>query len=532
MDNGSAGRKAMLVLLFNVAGAGFGYVALLLIGRYFEPSSYGAYLFAMSATGLFAVVSNLGLGMAHQRHVAQGTDAGKAYGTLVRLRLALGIPLLALLAIGYFTWSATKGRPLTDATTPTVLAIALTLQLIAGTRQTLLDTWQGQQRVHRVETIRGLDTLLVVLLLSNAALLVAHLQGRWEVIPGIGAFWADRLGIDAAPTVAQGAVLLASCYLAAKALSLAVAWVWWMTDRVKVGSWDRDLARSYMRFALPLAMTGVLVLVLQYTDALILGFFWTAREVGLYGAAQRLSALCLLGATAVGAVLFPRFASLRAAGDAVGEAKTFHKAERYLLLLVVPIAAAFVALPREGLHIAVGDGYLAAAVPLQLLALWALVATAEQPMTSRMMGAGQARLLVRSAGLNAGVNLVLNLVLVPPAMLGLGPTGAALATLGSTFLSYVYVRAVSRREHGIPWVSLHQVRILVAGAVLAGAWRAAAMWMPEAFLRIWQLMAWGLAGGLVYLAVLVVLGELHRKDLEFLRRAAHPGRLLAEWRDR
>jgi peptidoglycan biosynthesis protein MviN/MurJ (putative lipid II flippase) len=164
--------------------------------------------------------------------------------------------------------------------------------------------------------------------------------------------------------------------------------------------------------------------------------------------------------------------------------------------------------------------------------LYALVGTAEQAMTSRMMGAGQTRFLVRSASLNAGANVVLNLLFVPPAMMGLGPTGAALATLVSTFLSYLYVRAMSRRLHGIPWVALHQLRILVAGAAVGVGWWVAAQSLPDAFLRAWQLAAWGLLGGAAYFLLLAVLGELRRDDVGFLRGAAHPGRMMAEWRGR
>ena len=116
------------------------------------------------------------------------------------------------------------------------------------------------------------DTGLIVLLLSNAALMVAHLQGRWEVVPGIGAFWADLLGFEAAPTLAEGAVLLATAYLIAKGASLLVALAWWFRDGIRPGAWDRGLARSYLLLAMPFALVGSLALILQYTDTLLLGF--------------------------------------------------------------------------------------------------------------------------------------------------------------------------------------------------------------------------------------------------------------------
>lgn len=524
-----AGRKATLVLLSNMAGAALGYLALLLVGRYFVPEAYGAYLFALSLTGMFALLSNLGLGAAHQRHVAQGMDPGRALGVLVRLRAALGAVLLALFVAAYLLWGALGGRTLTDATTPTVLGLALVLQALNGARQVFLDTWQGRQQVHRIEWVRLVDTAIAVLLLGNAALMIAYLQGRWEILPGIGAFWARLLGFSSSPGPETTAAVLASCYLLGKAMTLALAWVWSLRDRFRLGPWDRELARSYIHFALPFALIGAIALVLQYTDTVMLGFFWTAREVGLYGAAQKLATLCLLAAAAVGTVLFPRFAQLRAAGDSVREAGTFDKSERYLTLLAAPLAAAMVALPREGIHVAVGDGYLEAALALQFLALWAFVGGVSTPLTSRLMGAGATGLLLRASALNAGLNAAFNLVLVPQAALGLGPAGSALATLLAGVISYVYLRAHGRQRYGIPWVSGHQARIVAAAALAGAAWAGAAYALgPEWFDRAWELAAWGVAGTALYALALAALGELHARDLAFLRKAAHPRALLAE----
>ncbi|MEA3165727.1 MAG: hypothetical protein QOJ26_593, partial [Thermoplasmata archaeon] len=359
-----------------------------------------------------------------------------------------------------------------------------------------------------------------------------HLGNRLEVVPGIGAFWADRLGWDALPGAGEAALLLSGCYLVAKAITLAFTLAWSARDRIRVAAWDAPLARSYLRLALPFALTGTLVLVLQYTDTVLLGFFWTAREVGLYGAAQKLSSVCLLGATAVGTVLFPRFARLQAAGDRAAVAATLASAERYLLLLVVPVAAAMAALPAQGLHVAVGDGYLDAAPALRLMAVWAVVATLGQALSSWTM-AGDLPVLVRATAINAAGNVALNLLLIPPAALGLGPAGAALATVLSTLAGYAYLRHHAHRRHGTPWMSGAQLRILAAGAVAAGFWVGAARMLPtSAFDRVWELLAWGVAGVLLYAVVLVVLRELHSRDLDFLRKVAHPRALLAELRGR
>lgn len=531
--SGAAGRKATLAILSNVAGAGLGYVALLLIGRYVAPAAYGAYLFAVSLTGFFALLSNLGLGAAHQRQIAQGVEPGRALGVLLRLRLAIGLALAVLAFALYAAWSWLNGSPFTDATTPLVLGLAVVLHTVAAGRQLLLDTWQGQQKVHRVEVMRQLDTAVALLLLANLALLVAHLQGRWEIVPRVGEFWAGRLDLQAPPSDAEAALLLGACYVLAKTVTALLAWLWFLADRITISGWDPALARALLRTAGPLAAMGALVLVLQYTDTLMLGYFWTSREVGLYGTAQKLAGLGLLGATAAGTVLFPRFAQLHAAGDAPAQAATFANAQRYLLMLVLPIAAGLLALPRETLHIAVGDAYLGAVAPLRWLAAWSIILVLEQPLASRLMAEGHGRLLVHSASLNAGSNVVLNAVFIPSWGLGLGAEGAALATFVSTAVSYLYLRGRSRTLYGIGWLDGHQVRLPLAGAALAGFWMLAQAWAgPVAFDRVWELAGWGVAGALLYAAALAVVGEVRRQDLAFLRRVAHPSALWNEARGR
>jgi O-antigen/teichoic acid export membrane protein len=531
----NAGRKATLVLLANTGGAVLGYVALLLIGRYFHPASYGAYLFAFGMTGLFALVSTLGLGTAHQRHVAQGLDPGVAMGVLVRLRLLTGAAAAALFFVAYWVWTSFHEEAITDASTPLVVLLVLALQMLSAARQVLLDTWVGQQRVHRVEVVRLIDTALSVLLLANAAALLARLQGRWEVLPWLGAFWSRTLGMEAAPDFADAALLLVACYLLAKLATLLLAWLWSLRDRVRLGPWNTALALSYVRLALPFALMGALTLVLQYTDSIMLGFFWTSNEVGLYGAAQRLAGVALLASLAVSGVLFPRFAQLRAQDDPAREAATHAKAERYLGLLCVPLAAAMVALPREGLHVLVGDAYLAAAGPLRILAAWAVVATFAQPLLARFMAAGNVRVLLRATALNAGGNALLNLLFIPEGGLGLGlgPTGAALATLLSTLIVYAYLRVMAHRRLALPWASPAQARIVAAGLLLSAALLGARDWLgPGAFARVWHLAGWGLAGLALYVVALLALRELHGRDLEFLRKVAHPRALLAELRGR
>lgn len=523
------GRKVAFVLAANVAGAVLGYGALLVIGRAFEPEAYGSFVFATSLAGLYGLATTLGLGTAHQRLVARGVAEDRVLGTAARLRLWMmaGGALAAFAALAVLRLA---GRPLTDATTPLVLGAALAIQVVAMGRQLLAETWGGRQAVGRIEAGRVLDAAIFLATLANAGLLLRHLAGGWSPVPGVGAWWAGVLGWTGPPTAERVALLLAACTMAAKVLSLLASAVWALRDGMHVGPYDRAVARELWAFGLPLALTAAIGLVVQYTDVVLLGFFWTAREVGLYGTAQKLSVLAGLVATAASGVLLSRFAQLSAAADRPAEDRTFARAEHWVLLVVAPMAAGLAALAPQAIHIAVGDKYLPGADALRLLALAALAAAVQVPLVARLMGHGLTRPVVVAGVVNAVANAVLNLVLIPRSLAGLATAGAALATLASHLLAYVVLRRRGRSAFGMSWLPPAALRILAAAAVAGGLVWQAAVRMPQAMDRVWELGAWATLGLALYLAILTALRGVTRDDLAFLRAAAHPVGLWRELR--
>jgi O-antigen/teichoic acid export membrane protein len=529
-----AGRKVLLALAANVAGAALGYGALLVVGRTFEPASYGSYVFATGVGGMFGLATTLGLGVAHQRFVAQGRPPDLVAGVAGRLRLLLFVAGAAVLAMAVGAYSWLRGGFLTDATTPQVLAGALAIQALSMSRMVYAETWGGQQRVGRVESLKLLDSAVFLVLLGSVGLMAAHLAGRWTPVPGVGAWWAHALGLHAPLSQAQAALALVACSAAGKATAFAVSTAWAVRDGLGLGPWDKALAREMWRFALPLGFTGAIGLVVAYTDVLVLGYFWTAREVGLYGTAQKLAVLAGLAPAAAASVLYPRFAQLVARGDAGKEARTFSEAERWVLAAVALVCAGFVALARPALHVAVGDAYLGADDALAWLAAATLVGALQMPLQARFIGHGRSRLLLQVGALNAAVNVALNLWLVPAGGWGLGwgIVGASVATLLSNALAYAVLRRQARRDFGTPVATRAQVAILLAAGAVAASLALAHAAQPLWFARAWQMAAWGAAAAAAYAGLLAALRAITAADVAWLRDLVHPGELWRELRAR
>ncbi len=536
--HGRLGSKVVVVVGSQGVGAVLGYAALLAIGRYYAPGAYGAYLFAVSLVGIAGTLFQLGFTQAHQREIARGLPIPDALGVYARIRIVLAMAMAGTLLLALWFWLGPLGKGFTGATSLALVLIILASSLVGSGRRIATDTWVAQGRVHRAEWCNAVDSLTYAALVVLVGLGFGAASGRWIPAPGLGTAVADALGLAADPGILLLARYIALAHFAGKVAAVLAASAWWLRDGTRVGPWDPALAVEYRQFALPVALTGVLALVLQHTDVLMLGYFWTTREVGLYGAAQRLANIALLANIAIRGLLMPYFASLLGRGEGERASRTFRQVERFLLLAVIPVALAMIVWAEQGIHIFVGDGFLAAAPALQWLAAWTFVSAMNLPVRAKHLAAGHTQVLLRAVTLNATANVALNLVLIPDDILGvplagMGPEGAAVATFASSLLAYAYNRYQAHHHHGIALLDRSQLRMFAAGLAPLALW----LWLhatlpPTAYDRVWELVLLGLSGAALYAVALVATRGVRREDIPTLRAALRPRSVLNELRGR
>ncbi len=536
-DSHALARRSALVFIGDLLGALSGYGALFAITRYIrDPAALGAYSYALSLTVITTLVANMGLRQSHTHHIAQGLSVRRALGTYLPPRFGRTIGMAALWLAGYSAWTTVDPHALRD-TTFQILALSLTLHVVTSFRAVAFDTWAAQFQIQRAQLAQLLENALILVLVTVVSLAVAGSTGRWTPL-NAGDTLAPLLGLDQAVSAIEAGTLLASAYLVAKIASVVPVMVWWLRDRTPVGRFDRETARGYLRYGWPLAPQSVLLLAIAHTDILAVGFFATPTQVGWYDAAYKLSNIANLLALSIGMLLFPLLSSLHGQGKKLAAMRAFTRAERILLLLSLPVVAAMIALPREGIHIFLGDGFLGAAVPLQLLAAATLFLLLSKPLRVKFLGAGMPRMNLQSSLVHVALNVVLDVLLVPTSILGvplagMGVAGAATATLLSTAIAYLYLRIQAHRHLEVPLFDSHLLRLVLAGTVAWGTWAAAGRWLPASlFDRVWELLAWGVVGTLVYLGATVALRALPKEDVALLRRTANPRKLWHELRGR
>jgi O-antigen/teichoic acid export membrane protein len=183
-----------------------------------------------------------------------------------------------------------------------------------------------------------------------------------------------------------------------------------------------EIATEFWKFAAPRGMASLFQVGVLWFDVLLIGALASSREAGVYTAAAR---YLMLGAFVLQAVIFasgPELSAFLARGERVRAAALYRTATWWVTALSWPayITAAVFAPVLVSVF---GPGFSGGANALTVLALAMLLSMATGPVTLVLLMGGKSSWNMANAGAALAVNVVLNIVLIPP----FGITGAAVA---------------------------------------------------------------------------------------------------------
>jgi len=182
--------------------------------------------------------------------------------------------------------------------------------------------------------------------------------------------------------------------------------------------WER--LRTFFFSAITVGAAAICIQVYLNMDTVLLGFFKTNREVGLYTSAYKIVTLASTIPTLLFASYLPYLASLKNAP--VKEWKTFVLT---MFIIGLPTGIIIALYAPEFITILYGPAYEGAVVPLRLLSIDIIVIFISVTFAQPLLLLGKEKKYLSIAAWSAGLNLFLNLFLIPL----YGMTGAALTTI-------------------------------------------------------------------------------------------------------
>lgn len=376
----STTRGALISVVGQAGNLVLRTVSMVILARLLTPKDFGLVGMATAATGLLGLIKDAGLGVAT---VQQEVITGEQASALFWLNLALGVGMAAVCSALAPVFVVFYGSP-------SLLAITVALSscfLFNGAAAQHRAVLQRQMRFGVMATID-----LAALMLSVALAIGMALAGQ--------RYWAL-----VAMAVTQPAVGAAGAWLATRWLP------GWPRRATGIG--------SMLMFGGKVTLSNMIIYVAYNTDKVLLGRFWGAEALGIYGRAYTLSSVANENLfSAIGSVAFPALSRLQ--NDAARFRNYFLKGYSLFLSLVIPITACCALFANDIILVVLGPKWHEAAGIFRWLAPTIMAFGLTHPFSWVMLATGRAGRAVRTA-------LALTPAVVLGCALGLhwGPQGVA-----------------------------------------------------------------------------------------------------------
>jgi PST family polysaccharide transporter len=312
----------------------------------------------------------------------------------------------------------------------------------------VLVAFYGEPRLYWITVVMGLAFMFSGLAAQHGALLLRKM--RFVTLAKI-----EVLSLTISSAVGVVMALLGWRYWALVAMAVvgsvvSAAGVWLAVPWIPGPPRRKCGILSMLHFGWMNTCNSFIVFLAWNSDNILLGRFWGADALGLYGRAYQLATLPVIQLN--GAITGVAFSALsRIQNDADRLSRTFLTAYSLLVSLTIPITISCALFAEEIVHVVLGPKWMEAAPIFRLLAPTALVFALANPLSWLVLSTGRAR---RALSISAATTPVVIVGIV----LGLshGPKGVAFGYSLAMALVIIPITAWSKHGTMISWADLWQ----------------------------------------------------------------------------
>lgn len=396
---------AVFLLLGTVLSKSITIGANAVMARHLGPRTYGALMLGYTLVSLGSILATLGVseGLPKLLSVEAGRTKTLDYiYSSFSIVLISGITLLTLVNIFTRSVSSVFNTPELTVMLPLLspyLLLFPALLVCTGILRGL-----GDSKAVTISRYIGGESVAIVVL-------IGLLELNFETVSGIAYLLA-------VPTVS---VTLLVTFIAKK-LQPSVRMVTFPAT---------ETLKEVIQLSWPLAIGATLVTLMTNTDIILLGYFLSSAEVGLYRVVQPLSFSILIVLNSFVFLYLPTAASYFDREEFHELRNLYYICTRWMAILTLPLCVLFITRPGMIIKLLFSADYTAAAPALVLLSSGMFLRVFVGPNGATVKAMGASRIDLLSAIVGFAVNFGLNLFLIPE----YGINGAAVAT-GVGFVSF------------------------------------------------------------------------------------------------
>ncbi len=398
-------------------GTALGYLSRMVIARFLGPEDYGFVSLGFVVMTIAATLSLAGFNAGVQRYVSfyKGKDDdGRIKGTILGA-LKISFPLSLVLSFIIFFYADWISINVFHEPNLTRILRIFTIGVPFWVLTTIFNsgTIGFQEIKYKVYTaFLFKDTFKLIAIVSLLVL------GYGVIGAAVG--WVLAI---------IGTAFLAFYFLEKKVFPI-------LHSKVKAISMNKEL----FLFSFPLIFAGLAALITSYTDTLMLGYFCSFSEVGIYNAAMPTASLLLMSGGAFGVIFMPVVSELYARGRESDLRSTYSSVTKWIFAITLPAFLLMTFFSDSILGIMFGSEYIVGATALRILAFGYFITSLFGLASSLLQSYGRTKIIMGCSFIGASVNFILNFLLIPI----YGVTGAAIATgaslalLGLLYLFFIY----------------------------------------------------------------------------------------------
>jgi len=485
-DTVELGRAGLLYLAGTTTAMAVGFVFRVAVANMATPTVFGSLMLAISVLQIGAIPTVGGLNQGVTRFLSM-TDDRREQRHYVTISLGIVLVLSVLLVALLLPFrSEIRSIMFDGAVSPTFVVLTLLCVPLLSATKVLKGGLRGL-----METSLFVKVSELIQPLSRLVLVVA---AAW--------FIGSAVSLMAAVLVSYAVVTLYG-YKLLRGVGVGIGDI--RRRRPGVG--------PLVRFSLPLMVSSSLYIVLTRVDRVMIGYFRVPSDVALYEIAVTLGLLIGIFHTGFSFLLFPKISERQDTADPGQIATLYQYTTKWILACSTPLFLLLVVRP-DGLIRMFGTDYPPGVVtPVLIIVAGGLFVDAVLgPNGEALLGFGKSRRVMYYNLVSVGVNVVLNLLLIP--LYGL--VGAALALGAGYTVMNLLKSADLYRNHGISSLSVSAVPFAAGGVVVA---LPAFAFLPSAVLQVELVIAgigWlgAVAAGF---GALVLTGTATERDIALVR---------------
>lgn len=394
------------------------------IVRHLGEVGYGVWSLVTSLTGYLGLL-DLGVRGAVTRYVAKfhtqtkHEDVQRVVSSALVVFLSAGIGavfvsvLMAVFGIGHF-----QVPPEYRRVAQIVLVIAgvnVAVSLVSGVFGGVVVGLQRFDITNTIEIVStGLRSLLIVLCLraGYGLIALALLQLGFAVFSGIA--------------------------------NASMTFRLYPSLRVKLSEADKERLRLIFSFSAYSFLLQLSLYLVYYTDSLVIGIYLPVGAVTFFAIAGNLMNYARAPISSISIALTPHASAIEARGDPEHLQRMSLLAARYCTAIMLPIAVTFLLRGQSFINLWMGGEYaVLSSKVLTILTLAWMFSAGNQAFAGILMGISRHKALVPVALMEAGLNLVLSIILIKRMGIVGVAWGTSLPSLAvHTVFFPIYVRAV------------------------------------------------------------------------------------------